>query len=400
MLSGKCPTCGTVYYGDHESSQQNGTEGGRSKFYSNFAKYLKVGQNLWVDHIFSGAVINGTYSFHASSASFAEFWNDTFWSTQENNMRKISCQQIWHTYVQESIRRVAKFSGHSLELLDELPIEEVTKHAFLSLGEGGVIRSAEDHFCSECTHVYKRVADRITADDPAALIGVDENHPVPILTGENAALAVQDAARARLNAETAMDVDRSSSPLEEAPIKLVVLDGVVMGLTHCAYQDCAQDLAKACRGVFCVQHEILCGTLCRMHDCDGLKVPPSQTCVQHQNRWYQHAVRYGRQSLLGIRRIVRRSEEERLPWLPTFNQPVQQHDDEPTNATNRKDNYFVAPHFYCVETICAPCGAVIAWTLFDKSESPTQILGFLEAVYPTPELRPNYICIDKGCSVL
>jgi len=74
VLSGKCPTCGTVYYGDHESSQQNGMEGGRSKFYLNFAKYLKVGQSLWVDRIFSGAVINGTYSFHASSASFAEFF--------------------------------------------------------------------------------------------------------------------------------------------------------------------------------------------------------------------------------------------------------------------------------------------------------------------------------------
>jgi hypothetical protein len=198
-------------------------------------------------------------------------------------MRKISRRQIWHTYVQESIWRVSKSFGHSLELLDELPIEEMTKHVFLSLGEGGVIRSAEEHFCSESTHVYKGVADRITADDAAALIGVDENRHVPILIGENAALAVQDAARARLNAETAMDVDQSASPLGEAPIKLVVLDGVLMGPTHCAYQDCAQDLAKACRGVFCVQHKIQHGILCHMHDCNDPKVPPNQTCVQHQN---------------------------------------------------------------------------------------------------------------------
>ena len=58
------------------------------------------------------------------------------------------------------------------------------------------------------------------------------------------------------------------------------------------------------------------------------------------------------------------------------------------------------PRFYCVETICAPCGAVHAWTLFDKSESPTQILDFLDVVYPTPDVRPDYICIDKGCRVL
>jgi len=64
VLSGKCFTCGTIYYGDHESSQQNGAEDGRSKFYLNSTKYLKVGQSLLVDHIFSRAVINGTYSFH------------------------------------------------------------------------------------------------------------------------------------------------------------------------------------------------------------------------------------------------------------------------------------------------------------------------------------------------
>ena len=93
---------------------------------------------------------------------------------------------------------------------------------------------------------------------------------------------------------------------------------------------------------------------------------------------------------------MRHSEEECLPWLPQVNHQVQPHD-APAAPQIRKADYFVAPHFYCVETICAPCGAVIAWTLFDKSESPTQILNFLEEVYPTPDLRPNYVCINKGC---
>ena len=73
--------------------------------------------------------------------------------------------------------------------------------------------------------------------------------------------------------------------------------------------------------------------------------------------------------------------------------------DEPT-VDNPRDNYFTPNRFYCVETICAPCGVVIAWAKFAKSESPTNILNFLEAVYPTEESRPDYICIDKGCLVL
>jgi hypothetical protein len=72
------------------------------------------------------------------------------------------------------------------------------------------------------------VADIITADDPAALVGVDEQREVPVLDGEGADLAVQDAARAHLNAQNPqpasddMDVDRGS-------VTMAVLDGIVMG---------------------------------------------------------------------------------------------------------------------------------------------------------------------------
>jgi len=399
LLTGECSVCHTKYFADHETSAR-GISSQSNKFYLNNAKYLKVGQSVWVDRVFSTGVINGMYQFHASASAFAEFWNDTFWSTQKVKARKLSRRQVWHAFMQESIRTVARSSKVNLELVDGLAIAEVTKQAFSQLGENGVIRSAENHFCSECTHEYKATPDRITGDDPAAVLGIDENRQVPVLTGEDAGLAVQDAARARFAAENAMVVDRSPSPHEEAsPVKMVVIDGVVMGPTHCAYDDCTQDLQNARGGVFCGFHEIVHGNMCRMHDCNNPKVPPSQTCALHHNRWYSHVIRYGRQSLLGVRRLVRRSEEERLPWLPQVNRQVQPHD-AAAAPQNRKDNYFVAPRFYCVETICAPCGAVIAWTLFDKAESPTNILHFLEAVYPTPDLRPNYVCIDKACAVL
>ena len=75
--------------------------------------------------------------------------------------------------------------------------------------------------------------------------------------------------------------------------------------------------------------------------------------------------------------------------------------DEPGHGEGTpKDNYFKAPRFYCVETICAPCGVVLAWTKFDKAESPTNILNWLELVYPIPESQPDYVCIDKSCAVL
>ena len=53
-----------------------------------------------------------------------------------------------------------------------------------------------------------------------------------------------------------------------------------------------------------------------------------------------------------------------------------------------------------METICAPCGVVIAWAKFAKAESPTNILAFLETVFSTEKSWPAYICIDKACTVL
>ena len=210
---------------------------------------------------------------------------------------------------------------------------------------------------------------------------------------------VDESSQSSSSAEDVESSSQSSSTEEASPVTLVVMDGVVMGPTHCAFDDCIEELQNARGGVFCARHEITHGNLCRMRDCDRPKVAPSHTCAIHQICWRQHIIRHGRQSLLGIRRLIRRSEEERVEWLPRRNRQVQPHDED-ERPESRKDNYFVPPCFYCVETLCAPCGAVHAWTLFDKSESPTQILEFLDAVYPTHHMRPDYVCIDKGCQVL
>ena len=47
VLSGKCPKCETVYYADHESLNR-GTDNVQ-RVYLNSAKYLKLGQSIWVD---------------------------------------------------------------------------------------------------------------------------------------------------------------------------------------------------------------------------------------------------------------------------------------------------------------------------------------------------------------
>jgi len=88
-----------------------------------------------------------------------------------------------------------------------------------------------------------------------------------------------------------------------------------------------------------------------------------------------------------------------LSWQANTTGQTQPHD-EPEPDQQGSKNYFTPAKFYCVETICAPCGVVIAWAKFAKAESPTNILNFLETVYPSEHTCPDYICVDKACLVL
>ena len=68
----------------------NTTDNGYASVYLNLALFLKVGQSLWVDHIFLTAVLNGMYSFHASSSAYVEFWNNSFGNTDSKNKFQIT----------------------------------------------------------------------------------------------------------------------------------------------------------------------------------------------------------------------------------------------------------------------------------------------------------------------
>jgi hypothetical protein len=156
-------------------------------------------------------------------------------------------------------------------------------------------------------------------------------------------------------------------------------------------------LANACGGSFCPAHELEYGAKCHVCECTSQKVAGTQACNQHHADWTRYQGYHNRQRLSGFRRMVRRPGE-RLPWEPIIEANTQPHNEAAPEI--QRTNYFTPRRFYCVETICAPCGVVVAWAKFADSESPTNILQFLESVYPTEESRPDYICIDKGCLVL
>lgn len=234
VLMGKCSNCDTTYYADNEHFQdQNGSW---NKCYLNSARFLKIGQALWVDRKFSHSVLSGMYNFHASASAYTQFWNDCN-PVGDSNLQVTRCQ-IWQTYMQESIRSIASTKNINLELAERLTIKEVAEQAFSILGDAGRLEIANDHSCSQCTQPYKAAADFIVNDDPAAVIGADEDNAVPALVGENAALSAQEtqqernAARIRANALNAdASSDDSAMDIDIADVTMRIINGILVNPT-------------------------------------------------------------------------------------------------------------------------------------------------------------------------
>jgi hypothetical protein len=177
-----------------------------------------------------------------------------------------------------------------------------------------------------------------------------------------------------------------------------VVDGIVTGPQHCARPNCSNALASYRSESYCEEHVAELGHLCRVVDCSTPVVEGTRACRLHQSLWRKWKDSNRRSNFLGVSRVIHRPGEHH-PWQEAPNHLPNPHDEEDSDPIPGK-HYFSPRKYYCVETLCAPCGVVIAWALFSKSESPTNIMKFLTSVYPTPDTRPSFICIDKACIVL
>jgi len=172
---------------------------------------------------------------------------------------KLDRRHIWQAFVQESVRTIATDQDVYLELNENLPIDEVTKAAFTFLGQNGVIYAAKGHACAECSQSY-RPPENENSDN--------------------------------------MDID-------QADVTMHVVDGIVMGPTHCAFQNCESDLLNAQGGSFCAIHEREYGSKCRIIDCHKDKVHLTQACQLHKAEWNKHTHNQSPGALAGVQRMLR-----------------------------------------------------------------------------------------------
>ncbi|KAF8998722.1 hypothetical protein BDQ17DRAFT_1212760, partial [Cyathus striatus] len=180
------------------------------------------------------------YHFHTSTAAYTEFWNYTFSNGTENEIPPVSCQQVWKAFIEETTCYISLSTNCDLRIPDRVSTEQVTKAAFDQLGQKGIINNTLQHSCSECTHKYKATADIITADDNAAVVGIDENRHVPDLERNARNQEFQHIEDNEMSVDTS-DTTNAIEPM----VKMIVVDGIVMGPTHCAFENCSEALKNA-----------------------------------------------------------------------------------------------------------------------------------------------------------
>ena len=155
----------------------------------------------------------------------------------------------------------------------------------------------------------------MTGNDPAAIVGVDENQPVPVLVEEDAFLAYIDYQNIQHNAVEQNTENTNSASISEVPVgicNIVVVEGIVIDVQHCAFEGCLAAFINTWEGVFCEAHELVYGDKCYIHGCEIIKVQDTQACMEHQSDWQQYIQQYSRENFSGICRMLQRPDEENI----------------------------------------------------------------------------------------
>ncbi|KAH6917723.1 hypothetical protein BKA70DRAFT_1215909 [Coprinopsis sp. MPI-PUGE-AT-0042] len=132
VLGAECPACATSYMADHHwrTTQEKGQE----RTLENDACYIKLGQKLWADRTFTGAVSNAFHSLHSSSQAFSSFFTDSYVSNSSSSpppallsptslvglpspphsLQSVTRRHIWQAHLGESTRMIAADSAIDL----------------------------------------------------------------------------------------------------------------------------------------------------------------------------------------------------------------------------------------------------------------------------------------------
>ena len=105
------------------------------------------------------------------------------------------------------------------------------------------------------------------------------------------------------NLEQSLSAESQRMKVDDSTAKnvtMIVLNGIVFGPTHCAYDDCTAELANARGGIFCALHEQEHGARCHVKGCENQKVNETNACQVHQEIWKRYLINHTCKQLSGF----------------------------------------------------------------------------------------------------
>ncbi|KAF8212682.1 hypothetical protein K438DRAFT_1565793, partial [Mycena galopus ATCC 62051] len=397
LLIAHCAICCADYYPDCVTYRN--PDNARRQQLELSAEYLRVSKHrIWVHRRVPIAQENSLHRFHAGWSNFTEWVNDSVSHTK----RKFTYRQSQRLFIKHFSRRLLLFHNHtnfSCEAHPKTALLAETVRATIGMN-GGVLAAAMTHGCMGCTHLKRYRADLIAE---GAVLGGDQD-----VAGVEGHAPIVGSRATLLNNIPAFpppaQQDRPAAGEPRGYARLAVTDGKNMSHRVQMCTECEGPLVNYKDGRFCATHLNL-RSVCGIVPC-GLLVrhPGALTCgTESHIQWHrQWANRFSRLSFPGVRRVIRRQQEQ--AEHPGQNHGPGLHISLPTLGDTPGDQVvhtFKAKSTYCLQTVQLACGFPVGWGKCYRSESTPQVLAILNRIWADfPTFRPSFIAYDDTCDLL
>ncbi|KAJ3817929.1 hypothetical protein F5880DRAFT_1755014, partial [Lentinula raphanica] len=404
LVVGHCRTCGADYFPDKIVFSSDNPNGLRQQKLIYDAQFLRISKHgIWVHRRIAFLQEQAVIHFHSGWSNFAGWLSNNI----KSSGRPITYRQSKRLYIEHFSRRLLLFHrlSESAILPSNTNSDTFAAHVRDLVGkDGGVIPSAMDHGCSDCTHVKRYSADLVeegllAADcETDAVAGAEDLEDFGIAQAPQPTLNA-DIPASFLNGPPAVqNIQQPDEP--RGYVRLAVMDGKSIGHHICAINDCKAPLVNFRNGHFCKDHIMHWQNICGIIPCGRpVHAPGALTCdtPSHQTWYKAYIERFKRLTFPGVQRVMRKQKE--LPnQMHNFQVTLPSLDGNPAETITHT---FRAQSVYCIQTVQWSCGTPIGWGKCYKSESLPQVLSILDRIWePHPSKRPGFLAYDNACDLL
>ncbi|KAJ7048808.1 hypothetical protein C8F01DRAFT_1213591 [Mycena amicta] len=394
----KCGKCNAKYYPD-KVTYTHGVGRSRVQRLECDAEFLRVSKHgVWIDRRVARAQENAVVKFHCGWTSFTD-------------------QRL---YLEHFSRRLARAHGVEDRLITPADCgSQVLSASVRDLvgRDGGLAPKSMEHGCTECTHI-KQYAEELRATGVAldsaenAVVGSDVA-PQPVRFKFSVALhqliekcEYRFKKIIRMMPVPMLDLVAGT---ERGYVRMAVMDGKTITHRICAVDRCENALVNYKNGRFCLLHideRLICGITGCGRPVDTMQTA-AVTCdsVAHKDWHKKWKSRFGRLTFPGVRRVIRRLNEQSEssnpaastnPAIPGTELPEL----EGVPGADIKHT-FRARTTYCLQTVQWACGCPIGWGKCYVTESPSRALRIINRLWAShPESRPSFMVYDEACNLL